>query len=80
MNKVAQEYHESLAVLTERLRHGDRDLDTLVEDRRRHLRAHSDLTPDEIDRRWRRCAAIWRSLVVTMPKQKNRWRTRSLCA
>lgn len=50
MNKVAQEYHESLAVLTERLRHGDRDLDTLVEDRRSHLRVHSDLTPDEIDR------------------------------
>ncbi|MCZ4059002.1 zinc ribbon-containing protein [Pantoea sp. LMR881] len=49
MNKVAQEYRESLAVLTERLRHGDRDIDTLVAQRRSQLLANSTLTPGEIE-------------------------------
>jgi predicted Zn-ribbon and HTH transcriptional regulator len=49
MNKVAQEYRESLAVLTERLRHGDRDVDTLVAERRSQLLASSDLSVGEVD-------------------------------
>jgi predicted Zn-ribbon and HTH transcriptional regulator len=49
MNKVAQEYRESLAVLTERLRHGDRDVDALIAERRSQLSASSDLTAGQID-------------------------------
>ncbi|MBE5252560.1 zinc ribbon-containing protein [Mixta mediterraneensis] len=49
MNKVAQEYRESLAVLTDRLRHGDRDIDGLVAARRRQLLASSNLSAGEVD-------------------------------
>jgi len=49
MNKVAQEYRESLAVLTERLRQGDRNIDSLISERRSQLLARPDLTPVEVD-------------------------------
>lgn len=49
MNKVAQIYRESLAALTERLRHGDRDIDALVTARRQQLMASESATPGEID-------------------------------
>jgi len=49
MNKVAHIYRESLAVLTERLRHGDRDIDALVGSRRQELMASESATPGQID-------------------------------
>lgn len=49
MNKVAQEYRESLAVLTERLRQGDRNLDELIAGRRSQLLVRDDMTEQEID-------------------------------
>ncbi|MGD9424083.1 zinc ribbon-containing protein [Pantoea sp. NSTU24] len=49
MNNVAQEYRESLAVLTERLREGNRNLDELIAERRRQLLARETLTEEEID-------------------------------
>ncbi|MEZ3499897.1 zinc ribbon-containing protein [Pantoea sp. KPR_PJ] len=49
MNKVAHIYRESLAVLTERLRHGDRDIDALVASRRQELMASESATPGQID-------------------------------
>lgn len=49
MNKVAQEYRESLAVLTERLRQGDRNLDELIAGRRSQLRVRDDMTEEEIE-------------------------------
>ncbi len=49
MKKVAQIYRESLAALTELLRHGDRDIDELVTARRQQLMASESVTPSEID-------------------------------
>jgi len=49
MNKVAQEYRESLAVLTERLRQGDRNLDELIAGRRSQLLVRDDMSESEID-------------------------------
>ncbi|MDQ1211912.1 zinc ribbon-containing protein [Pantoea anthophila] len=49
MNKVAQEYRESLAVLTDRLRQGDRNPDALIDGRRSQLLARNDMTEEEIE-------------------------------
>lgn len=60
MNKVAQEYRESLAVLTERLRQGNSNLDELIAGRRSQLLVRDDMTEQEIDQALAQCAVIWR--------------------
>ncbi|MEZ2586736.1 zinc ribbon-containing protein [Kluyvera intermedia] len=49
MNKVAQIYRELVATLTERLRNGERDIDTLVAEARAKVAQTSELTRTEID-------------------------------
>ncbi len=49
MNKMAEYYRALLAALTERLQRGERDIDALVDDTRKHLAAGGELTHSEAD-------------------------------
>ncbi|VFT73527.1 Protein of uncharacterised function (DUF1451) [Klebsiella aerogenes] len=49
MNKVAQYYRELVSSLSERLRHGERDIDALVTQAREKSPAPADLTQSEIE-------------------------------
>ncbi|MGL4726261.1 MAG: zinc ribbon-containing protein [Scandinavium sp.] len=49
MNKVAQYYRELVTTLTERLRNGERDIDTLVEQARASVSQTGELTRTEIE-------------------------------
>lgn len=49
MNKVAQYYRELVATLTERLRHGERDIDALVEQARLRVKETGELTKTEME-------------------------------
>ena len=44
MNKVAQYYRELVSSLSERLRHGERDIDALVTQAREKIARAGDLT------------------------------------
>lgn len=47
MNKVAQYYRELVSSLSERLRHGERDIDALVTQAREKIVRAGDLTQSE---------------------------------
>ena len=47
MNKVAQYYRELVSSLSERLRHGERDIDALVTQAREKIARAGDLTQSE---------------------------------
>ena len=49
MNKVAQYYRELVSSLSERLRHGERDIDALVTQARDKIVRAGDLTQSEIE-------------------------------
>ncbi|STV43731.1 Protein of uncharacterised function (DUF1451) [Klebsiella pneumoniae] len=49
MNKVAQYYRELVSSLSERLRHGERDIDALVTQAREKIVRAGDLTQSEIE-------------------------------
>nr|WP_315292147.1 zinc ribbon-containing protein [Serratia proteamaculans] len=49
MNKVAQYYRELVASLTERLKNGERDIDSLVANAEKRLSEAGELTRDEVE-------------------------------
>lgn len=49
MNKVAQQYRELVASLTDKLNRGERDIDALVENARLRLLASGELTRSEVE-------------------------------
>lgn len=49
MNKVAQYYRELVASLTERLKNGERDIDSLVASAEKRLNEAGELTRDEVE-------------------------------
>jgi len=49
MNKVAQYYRELVASLTERLKNGERDIDSLVVSAEKRLNEAGELTRDEVE-------------------------------
>lgn len=50
MNKVAQYYRELVASLTERLKNGERDIDSLVASAEKRLNEAGELTRDEVEK------------------------------
>lgn len=49
MNKVAQVYRESVALLSERISRGERNPDALMAETRQRLTQRKDLTPEQVE-------------------------------
>lgn len=79
MNKVAQYYRELVSSLSERLRHGERDIDALVTQAREKIARAGDLTQSEIESVIAAENAISRSLPAATKRVMKTRATACLC-
>lgn len=79
MNKVAQYYRELVSSLSERLRHGERDIDALVTQARDKIVRAGDLTQSEIESVIAASSAILRSLPAATKRVMKTRATACLC-